>query len=35
MLVEIMGRSSNDLVIQSVIWDDWSEYWVIEAVEKL
>jgi head-tail adaptor len=35
MLVEIMGRSSTDLVIQSVIWDDWSEYWVIEAVEKL
>lgn len=35
MLVEIVGRTTNDAVIQGVMWDDWFQYWIIEAIEKL
>jgi hypothetical protein len=35
MHVEIVGYTTNDATVQGVIWDDWSNYWVIEAEEKL
>ena len=35
MLVEIVNFTTNDATVQGVIWDDWNNYFVVEATEKL
>lgn len=35
MLVEIVGFTTNDAVVHGVVWDDWNNYWVINAEEQL